>query len=306
MRILQPAEWSKPRGFSHGVEVDGPGKWIVLAGQTGGDDKGELFARHGGPGRHRAEADHQAAGRGGRGPEHIVRLTWYLTSRGEYEAAGSGDRRGLEGNAGAQLSAIDAALHRRAGRRPGQGRNRGHAPSFRSPDPGQTRDASATHLTGKFMTTQRSTSADFVTAFATGWPEHQPDVMVLSLTTHNGVQDFAFNKEQALPIAQDDQGDRANSPKPKRPEIGEVTVTNASPALRGRCQRGGNYFDRLIVAPRNWLSAFNTMCCLLPVVFNEILALNTGRLDGDLQGARSATVWMLPRDIAAGFRSSFR
>ena len=41
MRILQPAEWSKPRGFSHGVEVDGPGKWIVLAGQTGGDEKGD-------------------------------------------------------------------------------------------------------------------------------------------------------------------------------------------------------------------------------------------------------------------------
>ena len=40
MRVLQPAEWSKPRGFSHGVEVDGPGRWIVLAGQTGGDEKG--------------------------------------------------------------------------------------------------------------------------------------------------------------------------------------------------------------------------------------------------------------------------
>jgi len=26
----------------------------------------------------------------GAGPEHIVRLTWYLTSRGEYEAAGAG------------------------------------------------------------------------------------------------------------------------------------------------------------------------------------------------------------------------
>ena len=47
----------------------------------------------------------------------------------------------------------------------------------------------------------RSTSADFVTAFATGWPEQQPDIMVLSLTTHKGVQDFAFNKEQALLIA---------------------------------------------------------------------------------------------------------
>ena len=36
MRVLQPAEWSKPRGFSHGVAVEGPGRWIVLAGQTGG------------------------------------------------------------------------------------------------------------------------------------------------------------------------------------------------------------------------------------------------------------------------------
>jgi enamine deaminase RidA (YjgF/YER057c/UK114 family) len=26
----------------------------------------------------------------GAGPEHIVRLTWYLTDRGEYEAAGAG------------------------------------------------------------------------------------------------------------------------------------------------------------------------------------------------------------------------
>ena len=49
--------------------------------------------------------------------------------------------------------------------------------------------------------TKRSTSADFVTAFATGWPEHQPEIMVLSLTTSKGIQDFAFNKEQALLIA---------------------------------------------------------------------------------------------------------
>jgi len=41
MQTLQPAEWSKPRGFSHGVAVDGPGRWIVLAGQTGGDEKGD-------------------------------------------------------------------------------------------------------------------------------------------------------------------------------------------------------------------------------------------------------------------------
>ena len=62
----------------------------------------------------------------------------------------------------------------------------------------------------------RSTSADFVTAFATGWPENQPDVMVLSLTTHKGVQDFAFNKEQALLIAKTMKETAARLSAPKQ------------------------------------------------------------------------------------------
>jgi hypothetical protein len=63
--------------------------------------------------------------------------------------------------------------------------------------------------------TKRSTSADFVTAFATGWPENQPDVIVLSLTTHKGIQDFAFNKEQALLVAKTikETADRLARPK---------------------------------------------------------------------------------------------
>ena len=63
--------------------------------------------------------------------------------------------------------------------------------------------------------TNRSTSADYVTAFATGWPEQQPDVMVLSLTTHRGVQDFAFNKEQALLIARTIKETAAKLAQPK-------------------------------------------------------------------------------------------
>jgi hypothetical protein len=63
--------------------------------------------------------------------------------------------------------------------------------------------------------TNRSTAADFVTAFATGWPENQPDIMVLSLTTQNGVQDFAFNKEQALLIARTIKETAAKLAKPK-------------------------------------------------------------------------------------------
>ena len=65
------------------------------------------------------------------------------------------------------------------------------------------------------MNTPRSTSADYVTAFATGWPDKQPDIMVLSLTTHKGVQDFAFNKEQALLIAKTMKETAARLSKPK-------------------------------------------------------------------------------------------
>jgi len=65
--------------------------------------------------------------------------------------------------------------------------------------------------------TQRSTSAEFVTAFATGWPENQPDIMILSLTTAKGMQDFAFNKEQALLIAKTmkETANQLAKPKPQ-------------------------------------------------------------------------------------------
>jgi hypothetical protein len=64
--------------------------------------------------------------------------------------------------------------------------------------------------------TNRSASAEFVTAFATGWPENQPDLMVLSLTTSKGVQDFAVNKSQALLIAKTINETAARIKEPKR------------------------------------------------------------------------------------------
>src|ERR1700704_2874848 len=90
MLVLQPAEWSKPRGFSHGVVVEGPGRWVVLAGQTGGDEKGEyppdLAAQVATPLRRVVKVPAEA----GATPGHIARLPWYLTSRSDYEAAGAG------------------------------------------------------------------------------------------------------------------------------------------------------------------------------------------------------------------------
>jgi hypothetical protein len=63
--------------------------------------------------------------------------------------------------------------------------------------------------------TKRSTAADFVTAFATGWPQNEPEIMVLSLTTHKGVQDFAFTREQALLVAKTMKETAARLAEPK-------------------------------------------------------------------------------------------
>ena len=116
MLILQPAEWSKPRGFSHGVAVDGPGRWIVLAGQTGGDDKGEYQSDMAGQVGVALRRIIKLLAEGGAGPEHIVRLTWYLPSRGGIPGRGRRYRRGLARDARAKLPTLDTALHRRPGR----------------------------------------------------------------------------------------------------------------------------------------------------------------------------------------------
>ncbi|MGH6778758.1 MAG: RidA family protein [Bradyrhizobium sp.] len=90
MRVLQPSEWTKPRGFSHGVEFSGPGRWIMLAGQTGGDEKGDYPADLAAQVATALKRIVKLLGEADAGPEHIVRLTWFLTSRSDYEAAGPG------------------------------------------------------------------------------------------------------------------------------------------------------------------------------------------------------------------------
>jgi len=61
----------------------------------------------------------------------------------------------------------------------------------------------------------RKSSADFVTAFSTGWPEQEPHLLILSLTTHKGVQDFALTKDQALLIAKTMKQTAEQLAKPK-------------------------------------------------------------------------------------------
>ena len=63
---------------------------------------------------------------------------------------------------------------------------------------------------------ERTTSADFVRAFSTGWPEKEPHIMVLSLSTHQGTYDFALTKDQALKIAKTIQETAARLAEPSK------------------------------------------------------------------------------------------
>lgn len=83
MRTLQPAGWPRPKGYSNGIEVRG--RQIYVAGLVGWTAE-EKFEAKDLPGQFEqllrnlvailAEAD--------AGPEHVVRMTWYVTDKQAY------------------------------------------------------------------------------------------------------------------------------------------------------------------------------------------------------------------------------
>jgi enamine deaminase RidA (YjgF/YER057c/UK114 family) len=72
-KVLQPAEWLRPKGYANGIAARGT--QLFIAGQIGWDAQ-QRFAALVNVVRVLAEA--------GARPEHVVRLTWYLTNRQEY------------------------------------------------------------------------------------------------------------------------------------------------------------------------------------------------------------------------------
>ena len=84
-RILQPAQWPRPLGYSNGVVVSG--RQIFVAGQIGWDAQGRITSeRLADQVRQALENICAVLAQAEAGPEHIVRLTWYVTSRDEYRA----------------------------------------------------------------------------------------------------------------------------------------------------------------------------------------------------------------------------
>ena len=95
-RILQPAGWPRPSGYSNGIVEDGP--TIVLAGQIGWDPISGCLAEGLAAQVEQALRNIVALlAEAGAGATDIVRLTWFVTDMEQYrqnaKVIGEGYRR---------------------------------------------------------------------------------------------------------------------------------------------------------------------------------------------------------------------
>ena len=86
MTILQPAGWPRPKGFSCGIS--GNGTVVYVSGQIGWDEHGRFPASDiAGQVRQALRNVVAILAEAGARPEHVARLTWFVTDKHEYLAA---------------------------------------------------------------------------------------------------------------------------------------------------------------------------------------------------------------------------
>ena len=85
-RVLLPEGWPRPRGYSNGVAAEG--LMVFVAGQIGWTPEG-VFPDGGFVAQVRQTLVNTLAvlAEAGAGPEHVVRMTWYVVDKGEYLSA---------------------------------------------------------------------------------------------------------------------------------------------------------------------------------------------------------------------------
>jgi len=85
MKLLQPVGWAEPRGYANGVVARGA--MIFVGGQIGWNaqqqfESDDFIAQT----RQALQNILAVLQAGGAGPEHMVRMTWYVVDRVEYIA----------------------------------------------------------------------------------------------------------------------------------------------------------------------------------------------------------------------------
>jgi enamine deaminase RidA (YjgF/YER057c/UK114 family) len=83
MRTLLPPGWPRPRGYANGVEAEG--RLVFVAGQIGWTPEGKFEATTL-PAQFAQTLDNTLAvlREAGAGPEHVARMTWYITDKRAY------------------------------------------------------------------------------------------------------------------------------------------------------------------------------------------------------------------------------
>jgi enamine deaminase RidA (YjgF/YER057c/UK114 family) len=85
MQFLQPPGWATPKGYANGVAARGT--LVFVGGQIGWNgeqvfESDDFIVQT----RQALQNVHAVLTCAGAGPEHMVRMTWYITDRDEYNA----------------------------------------------------------------------------------------------------------------------------------------------------------------------------------------------------------------------------
>ena len=85
MKKLQPPDWAEPKGYANGILARGA---LIFVGGQIGWNAAQAFESDDFIAQTRQALMNIAAvlRAGGAGPEHMVRMTWYVTDRVEYSA----------------------------------------------------------------------------------------------------------------------------------------------------------------------------------------------------------------------------
>jgi enamine deaminase RidA (YjgF/YER057c/UK114 family) len=83
MQFLQPPGWATPKGYANGVAARGT--LVFVGGQIGWNgeqvfESDDFIAQT----KQALQNVHAVLACAGAGPEHMVRMTWYITDRDEY------------------------------------------------------------------------------------------------------------------------------------------------------------------------------------------------------------------------------
>ena len=84
-RVLLPEGWPRPKGYSNGIEASG--RMVFVAGQIGWTPEGVFPDGFAAQFRQTIENTLAVLKEAGAGPEHMVRMTWFVVDKREYLAS---------------------------------------------------------------------------------------------------------------------------------------------------------------------------------------------------------------------------